>query len=58
MREDNLPGTNVRAAPTVKGVAGRFGTRVAAEVASSLLTRNVEFFIRAASIFSQVGESQ
>jgi RHS repeat-associated protein len=58
LREDNLPGTNVRAVPTVKGMAGRFGTRVAAEVASSLLTRNVEFFMRAANIFSQIGESQ
>jgi RHS repeat-associated protein len=55
LRQDNLPDTNIKATPTVNGVAGRFGTAVAAEVASGLLTGNTDFLMRAASIFSQIG---
>jgi RHS repeat-associated protein len=58
LSEDNLPGTNTSATPTVNGVAGRFGTAVAAEVASGLLTGNTVFLMRAASIFSQIGGNQ
>jgi RHS repeat-associated protein len=58
LREDNLPGTNIRATPTVNGVAGRFGSAVAAEVASNLVTGNIDFLIRAVSIFCQIGENQ
>jgi uncharacterized protein RhaS with RHS repeats len=55
LREENLPSTNIRATPTVNGIAGRFGTAVAVEVASGLFIGNTDFLMRAASIFSQIG---